>query len=77
MALRRRAISASAANLAKTIAGNTLVDRYNEAVGLANDGKRKAALEVLTALEKDVKDPESLKAIDDLKRRLGWKPPKE
>jgi hypothetical protein len=61
------------AELRSRIAAKRIQARYNEAVDLANRGKRKEAIAALRALEQETTDPEALQHIRLLLGDLGAK----
>jgi tetratricopeptide (TPR) repeat protein len=66
----------TAGELRQVVERNKQVGRFNEAIDLANQGKRKRAIEILVALEPEVKDPELLQGIRETLRALGHRPKK-
>jgi tetratricopeptide (TPR) repeat protein len=71
-----RAALENAKKLRVLVETNKQVARFNEAVDLANRGKRKPAIELLVELEQEVTDPKLLQSIRDTLRGLGHRPRK-
>ena len=61
----------NAADLRRVIANNEFIKKYNHAVAQINRNERKGAVETLRELELTTEDPEKLKDVQLLLRRLG------
>lgn len=70
-------IQKASEQVSQAIARGKVMDLYNQAVGLANDRQHKAALALLEKIDAKAASPQMLERIEELKRSLGWRPPKK